>query len=274
LFLYFEAVPCQVGLSFLIATALSRFFVVISFSNTVRFEPETTKDRYTSFCLAAYDQKQRAIESGRNEGRPEYGQGQSSKVIEATMPTLLTHPAVPLAMALGLGHGIVSRRLLFTGIVVSVLPDLDVVAFRLGIPYGADFGHRGFSHSVLFAFMAALAGASLFRSFRSTFLQSFSFLFIAALSHGALDALTNGGLGIAFLWPWSGERFFSPIQVIEVAPLRLSRFLSLKGAAVLRSEFLWVWLPVLGMAFTGALLRLTLTRQRSNESVRKTALDG
>jgi len=190
------------------------------------------------------------------------------------MPTLLTHPAVPLAMALGLNRGLVSRRLLFTGIVVAVLPDLDVAAFRLGIPYGADFGHRGFSHSVLFACMAALAGASLFRAFRSTFLQSFSFLFIAALSHGALDALTNGGLGIAFLWPWSGERFFSPIQVIEVAPLRLSRFLSLKGAAVLRSEFLWVWLPVLSMAFTGALLRLILTRRCSNESTRKAALDG
>jgi inner membrane protein len=176
------------------------------------------------------------------------------------MPTILTHPAGPLAMALGLGRRVLSRRLLLTGVAVSVVPDLDVLAFRLGIPYAADFVHRGFSHSILFAFLAALAGACLYRVFRSTFLQSFLFLFVAAISHGILDALTNGGLGIAFLWPWSGERFFAPMQVIEVAPLRLSRFLSLKGAAVLWSEFLWVWLPLMGMAFSWILLRLAVNR--------------
>jgi inner membrane protein len=154
-----------------------------------------------------------------------------------------------------------------------VLPDLDVLAFRLGIPYAADFGHRGFSHSILFAFLAAFAGACLFRFFRATFLQSFLFLFGAVISHGILDALTNGGLGIAFLWPWSGERFFAPMQVIEVAPLRLSRFLSLKGATVLWSEVLWVWLPVMGIAFTGILLRLSLNRY-STKSMQKAITDG
>jgi inner membrane protein len=48
------------------------------------------------------------------------------------VPTILTHPAVPLAMAFGLGREVVSRRLLGAGVVASVLPDLDVVAFRLG----------------------------------------------------------------------------------------------------------------------------------------------
>ena len=186
------------------------------------------------------------------------------------MPTILTHPAVPLAMALGFGRGVVSRRLLFIGVVSSVLPDLDVIAFRLGIPYAADFGHRGFSHSVLFAFLAAIAGACLFHYLHSSFLQSFLFLFVATVSHGVLDAFTNGGFGIAFLWPWSAERFFAPVQVIEVAPLRISRFLSQKGAFILWSEFLWVWLPVMGMAVTVALTRLALIR-RSTGSTRKSA---
>jgi inner membrane protein len=114
------------------------------------------------------------------------------------MPTISTHPAAPLAMALGLGRSALSRRLLLTGVAISVLPDLDVLAFRLGIPYAADFGHRGFSHSVLFAFLAALAGACLFRFFRSTFLQSFLFLFVAAFSHGLLDALTKAGSASPF----------------------------------------------------------------------------
>lgn len=176
------------------------------------------------------------------------------------MPTVLTHPAVPIALALGLGRKLVSKRLLFAGVVASAAPDLDVVAFRLGIPYAAEFGHRGFSHSVLFAFMLALAGACLCRWLNSTFRRSFLFLFVATVSHGILDAFTNGGLGVAFLWPWSGERFFAPAQVIEVAPLGLSRFLSAKGAAVLRSEFLWVWLPFIGGAVILAASRRTVAR--------------
>jgi inner membrane protein len=145
--------------------------------------------------------------------------------------------------------------LLAAGVIVSVLPDLDVVAFRLGVPYAADFGHRGFSHSVLFAVFAAIIGACMFHHLRSTFRRSFLFLFVAAVSHGVLDAFTNGGLGIAFLWPWSNERFFASAQVIEVAPIGISRFLSQKGFAVLWSELIWVWLPLMSLAFVAAISR-------------------
>ena len=34
---------------------------------------------------------------------------------------------------------------------LAMLPDADVVAFKLGIPYGATWGHRGASHSLVFA---------------------------------------------------------------------------------------------------------------------------
>jgi inner membrane protein len=176
------------------------------------------------------------------------------------MPTIITHPAVPIAMALGLGRGLISSRLLLAGVVASVLPDLDVIAFRIGVPYAANFGHRGFSHSLLFALLAAIAGACLCRFLFSTFLRSFFLIFITIVSHGVLDAFTNGGLGIAFLWPWSAERFFSPVQVIEVAPLGIARFFSPKGSVVLLSEFFWVWLPFIGLAISAAILRMTLTR--------------
>jgi inner membrane protein len=182
------------------------------------------------------------------------------------MPTILTHPAVPLALAVGLGNNVISRRLAIAGVVGSVLPDLDVLAFRFGIPYAAEFGHRGFSHSFLFALAVALAGACLFRLLRSTFLRSFLFLFVATASHGILDAFTNGGLGIAFLWPWSAERFFAPIQVIQVAPIGLSRFLSPRGAAVLRSEFMWVWLPLMGTAIAAAASRFLISTARNGRT--------
>ena len=34
-----------------------------------------------------------------------------------------------------------------------MVPDLDVIAFTLGIPYAHPLGHRGFLHSLLFALL-------------------------------------------------------------------------------------------------------------------------
>lgn len=168
------------------------------------------------------------------------------------MPTIFTHPAVPLAIAWGLGNKAVLKPLLAAGVVASIVPDLDVLAFRLGIPYAAEFGHRGFSHSLLLALIVAFIGASMAGTLRSTFQRTFWFLFIAMASHGLLDAFTNGGLGVAFLWPFSGERFFAPIHPVEVAPLGFARFLSQRGAAVLWSEFLWIWMPLFSVAAVAA----------------------
>ena len=176
------------------------------------------------------------------------------------MPTILTHPVVPLAIAMGLGRNTVPKSLVAVGIVASVLPDLDVLAFHAGIPYAAEFGHRGFSHSLMFAFCLAAFCAAFAPFLQSGRWRALWFVFLAAASHGILDAFTNGGLGIAFLWPFSPERFFAPLQPIEVAPLGLARFLSARGFAVIRSELLWVWLPFFSMAvFMVAWRRLTST---------------
>lgn len=159
------------------------------------------------------------------------------------MPTIISHPAVPLALALGLGRRVVPERLLLAGIAASVVPDLDVVAFRLDISHAADLGHRGLSHSLLFAVFVALVAACAFRALRTTSTRAFWFVLVATASHGILDSLTNGGLGVALFWPWSGERYFAPIRVIEVSPLSIQRFLSERGARVLLSELFWVWAP-------------------------------
>ncbi len=164
------------------------------------------------------------------------------------MPTILTHAMVPLAMGLGLGRERVSRPLLFAGMALSALPDLDVVGLRLGIPYGADLGHRGFSHALPVAVLVSLAVAWGLRRTGPGFLAAWAFLALSMASHGLLDALTTGGKGIALLWPFSSERFFAPVQVIRVAPLGLRRLLSSHGAEVLLSELRWVWLPCAGLA--------------------------
>jgi len=172
------------------------------------------------------------------------------------VPTVFSHAAVPLALGMGLGAEVVPRRLLLAGVLVSALPDLDVVTLGWGAPHSAGLGHRGFSHSLLVAAVVALAGAAASPALRAGVARAFVFLFVAIASHGALDAFTNGGLGVAFLWPWSGERFFAPeaLRVIEVSPIGLTRFLSGRGVVVFESELRWIWLPALavGLMLIGA----------------------
>jgi inner membrane protein len=159
------------------------------------------------------------------------------------MPTIITHAVIPIAVGYGLGKDVVSPRLVFAGIVASILPDLDVIAFRYGIPYSSDFGHRGFTHSLAFALALGIIAALIASLLRSKRLNAFLFISIAAASHGLLDMLTNGGLGVALLWPYSSERMFFPWRVINVSPLSLWQFLGLRGWYVIASELLWVWLP-------------------------------
>lgn len=72
------------------------------------------------------------------------------------MPTVFSHPAPVLALAAALGPRVVPPRLLLFGVFCAVLPDLDVIGFKLGIRYADLLGHRGFSHSLLFALLLGL----------------------------------------------------------------------------------------------------------------------
>jgi len=159
------------------------------------------------------------------------------------LPSILSHPAVPLAIGAGLGARVIPRPLLAAGIIASTLPDLDVVGFAFGISYGSPYGHRGFSHSPVFAVVLAVLGVMIARALRADAKTAFWFLFIATASHGFLDAFTDGGLGVAFLWPWLDDRYFAPLQVIAVSPIGISRFFSERGLHVLLSELNWVWFP-------------------------------
>ncbi len=161
------------------------------------------------------------------------------------MPTVLSHPAPLLCLGFACGRAMISWRLLLAGVVCSVLPDLDVIGFRLGVAYADALGHRGLSHSLLFALGAGLLAALAAPLLRSGRMAAFLFCAGGVLTHIALDALTNGGLGVALLWPVSDARYFFPWRPIAVSPLSIRGFLSGRGLEVLRSEALWVWLPSL-----------------------------
>lgn len=122
---------------------------------------------------------------------------------------------------------------------LALLPDLDVVGFPLGVSYGAAFGHRGASHSLLAGVVLGLvAGMLLARSLRVALGPTGLAAVLAVISHGLLDTLTDGGMGIALLWPWSTERWFAPLQPIPVAPIGPA-FLSARGLMVAATELLW-----------------------------------
>lgn len=137
-------------------------------------------------------------------------------------------------------------RTLFS--VLSYLPDADVVAFFLGIPYHAPFGHRGASHSVAAAALVGLAVAFALRSYGLPFGRSWLYATGTMASHGLLDAMTNGGLGVAFLWPFSVGRYFAPWRPIPVSPIGLRNLLRPYGFYVLAFEAV-IFGPVFYLAF-------------------------
>jgi len=136
--------------------------------------------------------------------------------------------------------------------VCAVAPDLDVLAFRFDVPYEAALGHRGFTHSLAFAAALGIAAALLLRAAlrgadRPPVARTAALLALAAASHGFFDALTDGGLGVAFFWPLDHTRYFLPWRPIAVSPLGVGRFFSSRGVEVLASEALWVGAPGLAL---------------------------
>ena len=160
------------------------------------------------------------------------------------MPTIISHPAIAL---LRTWLPDLRTRDVVAGALLSILPDGDVIAFAAGIPYASPWGHRGFSHSLLFALLSSLLAALALRPRP----RVFAFLFLCAVSHPILDAMTSGGgLGIAFFAPFDNERYFLPWRPIRVSPIG-PRFFSGRGFAVLKSEALWVWLPCAALGLLG-----------------------
>jgi inner membrane protein len=159
------------------------------------------------------------------------------------MASVFTHAFFAAAMGGAYARRPPSARFWLLAVLCAVLPDADVVAFAFGVPYGSMFGHRGLTHSLAFA--AALGVAVAFVFFRDAPNRASLAIFfsLATASHAALDALTDGGLGVALLAPFGGGRYFFPFRPVRVSPIGAGAFFSEWGLAVIRSELLWVWLP-------------------------------
>ena len=164
------------------------------------------------------------------------------------MPSAFAHAGAALALGPAVRHHS-QRRLLWTlGAVSAVLPDADVLAFAAGIPYEHVLGHRGLSHALLVAAVWALCLTALFFRTGPHRRRVAAYLFACTASHGLLDMLTDGGLGVALFAPLYNARLFFPVRPVEVSPIGVGAFFSERGLAVLASEALWIGVPALGVA--------------------------
>ena len=171
------------------------------------------------------------------------------------MPSVFSHAIAAVAIG-GVAVSGPSRMTLWgLGALCAVAPDLDVVAFLFGIPYRHVLGHRGLSHSLVFAVaLASLVTPVVRRAVPASpgAPRLWFFFFLATASHGFLDAMTSGGLGVAFFAPFSETRYLLPWRPIVVSPISIYGFVGRRGLIVMWSELEWVWLPA-GLLFLAGL---------------------
>jgi len=171
---------------------------------------------------------------------------------------MFSHAVTALSIGTCFYRPQVPKRVWILGAICGAFPDIDVVGFHYGIHYGDFWGHRGFTHSLVFA--ALLAGVVVLAASRTNLtgisrLSLAFYVFLATASHGVLDAMTNGGLGVAFFSPLDDGRYFFPWRPILVSPISAGRFFSARGYAILQNEFLWIWLPCIVFAILVLFLR-------------------
>ncbi len=176
------------------------------------------------------------------------------------MASWFTHAFVAGALGKTQHPSVRTTRFWVLSIICSVFPDVDVLGFFWGIEYGHVLGHRGGMHSLGFALILSLVtvvtGFSGVLCGSKTWWLLVLHFFLVTASHGVLDAMTNGGLGVAFFAPLENARYFFPWTPIEVSPIGAG-FFGLRGLRVLGTEILYVWLPILIVANAITLIRKT-----------------
>lgn len=146
----------------------------------------------------------------------------------------------------------------------ATIPDLDVIGFEFDIPYGSMLGHRGFSHSVLFALILGMLVTRIF--FKEETSKSIDFIsiswyyFACTVSHGIFDAMTDGGKGVGFFIPFSAERFFFSFRPIPVSPLNMQSFFTSYGWSILKQELLFIGVISIFILVAGYYWRKTFFR--------------
>jgi inner membrane protein len=146
---------------------------------------------------------------------------------------------------------------------LSVLPDFDTLWLA---PYGSVLGHRGLTHSLLFALWVGFLAATLtYRPLRAHLGALTAVFFVAMGSHGVLDAMTRGGANIPFFWPLADQRCgnWGPIPNQDLG----FEFPDPRRSRALRAELLWVWLPTVVWIVAAMVYRAIKRRSHTGQGV-------
>ena len=164
------------------------------------------------------------------------------------MSTAISHAFV--ALMLGKIWTEKARPLKFwiLSIACSIMPDIDSIGFFLGIKYNAVMGHRGFCHSLLFAIIFSFFVVSLafkdIEKFSKLWWAFIFYFFLVTASHGFIDAMTDGGLGVAFFSPFDVSRFFLPWRPLKAPSLNIAKLGSTFTLVLIR-EVVFIWIPMI-----------------------------
>lgn len=155
------------------------------------------------------------------------------------MATDYTHAVIGLGLARMYATRPMSWAYWGLAALLPIIPDIDVFSTAA---YGDPLGHRGITHSLVFALvLGTLTAGATFRRFRVNWWSLAALFCVIIASHGLLDALTKGGADIPFFWPL-GDRYgnWGVLPVSDIAfDLPDPRY-----SRAIRSELLWVWLPM------------------------------
>lgn len=175
------------------------------------------------------------------------------------MPSVFAHSLFAGALASATSPNKVLQKTMVLAALCAILPDADVVAFDFGISYRHMLGHRGFTHSLFFALLIGFVITFLFypdlKKYSRNWWLMVAIFFISTASHGLLDAMTDGGLGVAFFAPFDEERYFLPFRPIEVSPIGIESFFTERGWTVIKNEAIWIGIPSLLIWVVGKIVR-------------------
>lgn len=164
------------------------------------------------------------------------------------MASVFSHAFVAVALGKAYTRHRMPWQFWALSVVCAILPDADVIGLTLGVRYGSLWGHRGLSHSLCFAFVLSLCVVGLMFREHAMFSRQWwmhtLYFFVVTASHGVLDAMTNGGQGIAFFAPFDTTRYFFLWRPVRVSPISIRAFFSAWGLQILGTELVFIWLPM------------------------------
>lgn len=164
------------------------------------------------------------------------------------MASAFAHALVSISVGKTFPKKFSTLKFILLGVFCSVIPDADVLMHRW-VEYDSFFGHRGFFHSFFFCAILAIFITGTFYRNEATFGKTgwmyIIYFFLCGCSHGLLDMMTSGGLGVAIFSPFENGRYFFNWRPIRVSPMSISKFFSGRAWAILSSEWKWIGIPCL-----------------------------